>query len=325
MYLKSKIHAYLFASIIIFSLSIHGTAGSMPGQETAGEHGSNSQSEAAALERIDKLLSENKVDEALAELEKVLQENPGSMVLARKKYEILFSSKRFEECLQMLNAIYPVVPAEVQRDIMSGKRMVLFELTKQSMERGDTDTALKWMDDLANAGYRGFHDINRNELFKPLWSLPQYKEIQKKIGENAGIGSPARDFSTTLMTGEDFALSDQKGRIILVDFWSTFCVPCKEELPNLRDLYKTYRDKGFEIISISLNTDEKILDKFLVENPMPWKTVFSGKGFNGDLARLYEVTWVPSYWLIDRKGVLRYHDVRGKDLRNAVVHLIEEK
>lgn len=315
----------LLIAIIVCLPCAYGATKKAYGQKKTGKTASPFENEAQVLDKVDLLLSDGKTDEALTELDKGLQQYPSSMNLIRKKYDILWSAKRFEKCLQLLNDIYPKVPAEVHQDILSGKRFVLFELIKVALENMDNQTALQRLEELAEAGYRGFHDLNHDEIFKPLWNLPKYKYIQNKIAENAGIGRPARDFTAELTNGESFTLSEQKDKVVLVDFWSTFCVPCKKELPNLKYLYSVFKDKGFEIISISLDTKKRVLDSYLAEYPMPWKTVFSGNGFDDDIARLYEVTWVPSYWLVDKKGILRYHDVRGEDLKSTVTHLVNEK
>jgi peroxiredoxin len=281
-------------------------------------------SESQVITVVDSLVGEGRVDEALIELEKARQRYPNSIALVRKQYDVLWSSKRFEECLQLLNDVYPNVPAGVQQLILQGKRFVLFELVKEAVKSGDTQKALDRLEELADAGYRGVYDLGHDEAFKPLWTQPRYKEIQKVIAENAGIGGPSHDFTATTINGERFSLSAQKGKVVLIDFWSTFCVPCKKELPNLRSLYGALSKDGFEIVSISLDTDAKLLKKFLAANPMPWKKVFSGNGFDDEIAKLYDVSWVPSYWLIDKRGILRYYDVRGEDLRSAVRSLINE-
>ncbi|MBN1163213.1 MAG: TlpA family protein disulfide reductase [Candidatus Krumholzibacteriota bacterium] len=283
------------------------------------------QSETQVIVEVEKLLREGKADQALGKLDESLRYHPESFVLVRKKYDVLWSLKRFKECLYLLDDVYPNVPVDVQKMILNGKRFVLFELIKEAVKNGDDETALKRLEELADAGYRGFHDLNRDKLFRPLWDVPQYKEIQKKIAENAGIGRPPMDFSAPLISGEDFGLSAQMGKVVLVDFWSTSCVPCVNELPNLRSLYHALSKQGFEIVSISLDTDGAVLADFLAENPMPWKLIFSGEGFNDEIARLYDVSWIPSYWLVDGKGVLRYHDVRGEDLKSAVNLLLDEE
>ena len=142
--------------------------------------------------------------------------------------------------------------------------------------------------------------------------------------KNAGVGKPPKDFTVTLTSGDTFTLSKQTGKVILVDFWGTVCIPCIEEFPNMRDLYNKYHDLGFEILSVSLDESREKFDSFLKKEPLPWKHVYSGKGWQDDLVALYEVESVPFLFLVDRKGNMRYFDVRGEQLAKAVERLVKE-
>ena len=287
--------------------------------------GASPQSEARALAAADSLMAAGDTDGALAALDIAIRQSPQSIVLLRKKYDVLFAAKRFEECLQLLDGVYQYVPPDVQKTVLIGKRFVLYELLRRDVTAGETERAFARLQDLVGAGYRGLYVLDHDESFKSLRKHPAYGEIRKQIEANAGIGRPAVDFSATLMNGDAYRLSGRRGKVVLVDFWSTACVPCRKELPNLCALQAKYGSKGFEIISINLDTDKATLELYLKENPMAGEIAFSGKGFDDDVARLYEVSWVPSYWLVDRAGVLRYFDVRGEDLTSAVKQLVHEK
>lgn len=89
-------------------------------------------------------------------------------------------------------------------------------------------------------------------------------------------------------------------------------------------LYKKYHDQGFEIISNNLDESREKFEVFLEKQPLPWKQVFSGKAWQDDLIALYEVESVPFLFLVDKKGIMRYFDVSGEQLAEAVKLLIQE-
>jgi thiol-disulfide isomerase/thioredoxin len=122
-------------------------------------------------------------------------------------------------------------------------------------------------------------------------------------------------------------LSGQKGKVVLIDFWATWCKPCVEGIPHLKEFYKAFRGKGFEIIGISLDSKKEDVDNYLSKEKLEWKLAYSGKGWFDDTARYYNVNLIPSYWLIDRQGVLRNFGIPLRDketLKKAIAKLLSE-
>jgi thiol-disulfide isomerase/thioredoxin len=138
-------------------------------------------------------------------------------------------------------------------------------------------------------------------------------------------GYPAPDFSfSTFRGGKELALSDLRGKVVLLDFWATWCEPCMVELPNVKRVYQTYHDKGFEIVGISLDTNEVALREVLEKEHIPWPQYFDGLGWDNKIARSYRVFSIPTSFVLDHEGVIRYRDVRGEELEKAVAKLISE-
>lgn len=139
------------------------------------------------------------------------------------------------------------------------------------------------------------------------------------------IGSEAIPFAATDIEGEDLSLSDYRGKVVLLDFWATWCAPCRAEMPNVKEVYSEYHDDGFEIIGVSMDQDRGALDRYIDEENIEWRQIFDGKGWKAELGRLYAVSSIPSTFLLDSQGRIRYKNLRGDDLEKAVEKLVEEK
>lgn len=117
-----------------------------------------------------------------------------------------------------------------------------------------------------------------------------------------GIGKKALNFTATDMTGKKVNFpGDYKGKVVLLDFWATWCGPCIAELPNVKKAYAAHHEKGFEILGISFDQKDMAdkVSKFAVENGMPWRHIYEGKFWDTDLGTLYDVSGIPFVLLVD--------------------------
>ena len=112
-------------------------------------------------------------------------------------------------------------------------------------------------------------------------------------------------------------LAKLRGKVVLLDFWATWCPPCVEEVPTLVETYAQFKDKGFEIVGVSLDSDKDALAAFTKENKMPWPQFFDGKGWDSELAQRFNIQAVPTMWLLDREGKLADASPRDR-LKQAV-------
>lgn len=133
---------------------------------------------------------------------------------------------------------------------------------------------------------------------------PDIAQVAKNSLELMQLRNEPLELSFTTVDGRKFDLADLRGKVVLIDFWATWCPPCVEEVPELVEIYGKFQDRGFEIVGISLDTDRSTLEKFTGLNKMTWPQFFDGKGWDNELAQRFKIQSVPTMWLLDREGKL---------------------
>jgi thiol-disulfide isomerase/thioredoxin len=124
-----------------------------------------------------------------------------------------------------------------------------------------------------------------------------------KVDELYWIGRAAPVLEGKDLEGNPIDLAtDYKGRVVLIDFWATWCAPCVASLPDLRETYRTYHDKGFDIIGVNLDTDQKAFESFWKRSKIDWPQLCDGQSYRSPNVRKYDVMSIPATFLIDREG-----------------------
>ncbi len=157
--------------------------------------------------------------------------------------------------------------------------------------------------------------------------LPQIEKMDamKAIQRSMVVGGAFPDFQEKDLDGKPLSISRFKGKVLLVDFWATWCGPCRVELPNVIATYEKHHKKGFDILGISLDQDEQAMKKFLASNKMTWPQYFDGLGWQNKLAARYGVNSIPATYLLDAQGKIIARDLRGNDLEKAVAAALGKK
>lgn len=126
------------------------------------------------------------------------------------------------------------------------------------------------------------------------------------------------------LDGRSVDLAELKGKVVLIDFWATWCPPCVAAIPELKALYAKHREHGFEIIGLSLDEDREKLEQFVARKKLSWPQRFDGKPWEQSVAPQYGIVGIPSVWLVDRAGLLRF--VAPQDgLEQKIEKLLAEK
>jgi len=152
------------------------------------------------------------------------------------------------------------------------------------------------------------------------------RAASQKIQDGLSIGSVFPDFSESDLNGKPLSIASRKGKVVLVDFWATWCGPCRGELPNVIETYKKHHGQGFEIIGVSLDSEREKLDSFLKqEDGMTWPQYFDGQGWANKLAVKYGVEAIPFAVLIGPDGKIIGKELRGEQLEDAVAKAVAAK
>ena len=162
-----------------------------------------------------------------------------------------------------------------------------------------------------------FNFLTREEP-KPLLRLDTPQANPSPVDEGLDFSAPGLD-------GREIDLSHYRGHPVIVDFWATWCGPCRAELPHVIATYKKYHDQGFEIIGISLDQDQAKLTGFTKSMNMTWPQFFDGQGWQNKLAVKYGIQSIPATFLLDGEGKIIGKDLRGKELEQAVAKAVANK
>lgn len=165
-----------------------------------------------------------------------------------------------------------------------------------------------------------------NSLSERLKTSPEAKDFKSLIDarKEVVIGNQAPNFIQNDINDKPVSLSDFKGKYVLIDFWASWCGPCRAENPNLVKAYQKYKNRNFTILSVSIDRPGHKKDwlNAIQSDHLEWTQVSDLKFFNNSVAKTYGITGIPQNFLIDKNGVIVASNLRGEQLEKTLMLLI---
>ena len=261
-------------------------------------------------------------EEAIEALEKGLQretDNEQFFHVYRTLVHLYIEVGREKDAEHLINRFKSIIkPDDLSAHFVLG---MMLEMANQHQEM------LKVFEKLEER-YPDDHDVldELARIHEKLGNTELAEEYRKKADPMSElIGKVVPNFSATDLDGKPISLQQYRGKVVLLDFWAVWCGPCLTEIPNVKRVYDTYKDQGFDIIGVSLDTDETRLRNYLKKNNISWRQIFSGQKWKSPLAQQYHIRSIPAPWLIARDGTLISREARGVKLERLVAEALGGK
>ncbi|MFB6307576.1 MAG: TlpA family protein disulfide reductase, partial [Flavobacteriales bacterium] len=173
-------------------------------------------------------------------------------------------------------------------------------------------------DKLGHSQHMNFLEAKIDKFKKKRAEKRKNKKLRKMARNKIKVGKKAPDIKMKTPSGDELALSSIKDKVVLIDFWASWCGPCRKANPHVVKLYNKYKDKGFEIFGVSLDKNKRKWVQAIKQDGLKWKHVSDLKGWQSKAAAKYGVSSIPYTVLIDKEGKIIAKKLRGKDLEKKL-------
>jgi peroxiredoxin len=162
-------------------------------------------------------------------------------------------------------------------------------------------------------------------LSKEVRKTPSAKQFAYRLDleKKLGIGQPAIDFSQNDVSGKPITLASFRGKYVLVDFWASWCGPCRAENPNVVSAFNKYKDKGFTVLGVSFDEKKNLWEDAIKKDELNWTQVSDLKGWANEVGKLYGIRAIPQNLLLDREGRIVAKNLRGEALESKLAELFQ--
>jgi len=264
----------------------------------------------AVLEQVDALCARGENDVALEYVERAVGKLGDDTRLLERYNDLAFGLEKWDVAL-----------ATARRLDRADTRQSPWNQLKAAealLKLGRSDEALTCIETAVNERSFKRYQVFDHEVYDPVRGDGRFLRCVAAAKANIGIGATMPDFTVTTLDGRQIPLRSLAGKVVLVDFWATWCRPCVKELPNLQALYAKHSNEGFEIVGLSLDSAPATVDRYVEEKGIAWPICYLDQGWKDPIVTGYGVNALPSMWLYDRTGTLRFYNQRGAALRDAV-------
>lgn len=256
--------------------------------------------------------------EKSAALDAYLKANPDAEDKVAALSALVESAATRDDLAEMTTRLtqkYEALPKGTEADPNALIGEVVQPLLMTYLQEGETE---KGMALIATAK----KDLEGHEMAERINQFLDRMEQQFNKPKAPQIGD-TMELAFTSTEGKEIDLAAMKGKVVLVDFWATWCPPCIHEMPNVIAAYEKFHEQGFEVIGVSLDQDEAELKRFIEERKMTWPQFFDGKGWENELAAKHGISSIPATFLIGKDGKIAHSNLRGEALEALEARVAE--
>jgi thiol-disulfide isomerase/thioredoxin len=179
---------------------------------------------------------------------------------------------------------------------------------------------------------QGLSDTEKKAIFERIRKdFPDSQaaaQVEAEMKKAEAVGKPFELAFNEAITGKSISMADLKGKVVVIDFWATWCGPCVAELPTMKKLYAEYQPKGVEFIGVSLDAPEsegglEALKKFVAEKKIEWPQYYQGNGWESEFSMKWGINSIPALFVVDQQGNLHSMEARGK-LETMIPELLKK-